>query len=141
MIRTPIAALLVSTVMGNIALAGDFDGEKPLMCSSIQAIECAIGDCYLGLAEDINAPQFFRIDFNAGTIKTIAQGEHKRTSKIEHRDTFQGKIVLQGAEDGDDMDNPGVAWSLAIDTESGNMVLTASGDEVGFIMFGACTTL
>lgn len=141
MIRTITSALVASAAMGNIALAGDFDGTKPLVCSSIQAIECVIGDCYMGLAEDINAPQFFRVDFAAGTIETIAQGEKKRTTKIEHRDTFQDKLVLQGAEDGDDADNPGVAWSLAIDRESGNMVMTASGDDVGFVMFGACTTL
>lgn len=135
------AAWVASAVVSSTTLAGDFDGEKPLVCSSIQAIECVIGDCYLGLAEDINAPQFFRIDFKAGTIEAIAQGEEKRTTRIEHRDTFQGKLVLQGAEDGDGADNPGVAWSLAIDRETGNMVLTASGDDVGFLMFGACTTL
>jgi hypothetical protein len=32
-----------------------------------------------------------------------------------------------------------VGWSLAIAEDTGKMVLTASGDDVGFVVFGACT--
>jgi hypothetical protein len=33
----------------------------------------------------------------------------------------------------------GIGWSLSIDEENGEMVLTGSGDEVAFVIFGACT--
>ena len=46
------------------AVAADFDGSKPLICSAIESHDCAVGgDCLRGLAEDINAPQFIRLDF------------------------------------------------------------------------------
>ncbi len=32
-------------------------------------------------------------------------------------------------------------WTIAISEATGKMVLTASGDEVAFTIFGKCTTL
>ena len=32
----------------------------------------------------------------------------------------------------------GAGWSMAISEETGKMVLTESGDQVGFVVFGAC---
>ena len=52
-----------------------------------------------------------------------------------------GKLILQGAEDGVEGVRDGLGWTLAISEEIGRMVLTASGDNVGFVIFGACTPL
>ena len=35
----------------------------------------------------------------------------------------------------------GLGWTLAIAEDTGKAVLTASGDKVGFVIFGACTPL
>ena len=41
-----------------------FDGTKPLLCSSIEAIDCDPGQtCERGIPEIMGAPQFLRIDF------------------------------------------------------------------------------
>jgi hypothetical protein len=48
---------------------------------------------------------------------------------------------MQGAEDGIEGVRDGLGWTLAIAEETGNMVLTGSGDEVAFVVFGACTPL
>jgi hypothetical protein len=47
------------------AFADDvFDGTKPLLCSSIEAIDCDPGvACERGIPEIMGAPQFLRIDF------------------------------------------------------------------------------
>jgi len=47
---------------------------------------------------------------------------------------FDGKLVFQGM--GEEL-----AWSMAISEQTGKMVITASGEEVGFVLFGACTPL
>jgi hypothetical protein len=48
--------------------------------------------------------------------------------------------VLQGAEDGLEGVRDGLGWTLSIGGERGDMVLTGSGNGVGFVIFGACTT-
>ena len=54
---------------------------------------------------------------------------------------MDGKLILQGAEDGYAEMRDGLGWTMAISEESGLVVLTTSGDEVGFVVFGACTPL
>ena len=122
------------------ALAGDFDGSKPLLCASMKVFECTAGEgCVEVLPEDINAPQFFRVDVKAGSINvTHADGVTKSTT-IERTERVDGKLILQGAEDGIEGVQDGLGWTMAIREDSGKIVLTASGDEVAFIVFGACT--
>lgn len=52
-----------------------------------------------------------------------------------------GKLMLQGAEDGRRGERDGVGWSMAVSKDRGDMVLTASGDGVAFVVFGACTSM
>jgi len=54
-------------------------------------------------------------------------------------ENVDGKLMLQGAEDGSASDRDGVGWTMAIAQDSGKTVLTSSGDEVAFIVFGACS--
>lgn len=49
-----------------------------------------------------------------------------------------GKLILQGAEDGLEGVRDGVGWTLVISEDTGKFVLTASGEEVAFVVFGAC---
>ena len=114
-------------------MAGDFDGSQPLLCATIKAIECGPeGECFHGMAESVNLPQFFKIDFKKKIITATKESVNKRTSRIKTKERFDGKLILQGM--GDEL-----AWSMAISEQSGKMVITASGDQVGFVIFGACT--
>jgi len=44
---------------------------------------------------------------------------------------------LQGAEDGYDKMRDGLGWTMAISEATGQVVLTASGEQVAFVVFGA----
>jgi hypothetical protein len=46
----------------------------------------------------------------------------------------ESQILLQGTE-------LGLAWSMALDAASGRMVLTSSGRQGAFVLFGSCTPL
>ncbi len=113
--------------------AGDFDGSVPLICTVIETIECGEnGKCQNGTADSINIPQFLKVNFKSKTITgKKAEGE-VRTTKIEITERSDGKLILQGTQ-------TSKGWSMVIDEANGKMVLTASGDQVGFIVFGACT--
>ena len=90
-------------------------------------------------AESVNFPDFLNIDFKKKRITATKGGAIQRTSKIENRENVDGKLIVQGAEDGLEGVKDGLGWSIAINESNGKMVLTGSGDEVGFVVFGACT--
>ena len=125
--KLTLSGLILS--MGS-AVAADFDGSMPLLCASIETAECNAGaDCSEGTVEHINVPQFLRINFQQQEISGP-----KRTTKIQNMAQVEGKVILQGVESG-------LGWSMAITQETGKMALTASGDQIGFVVFGACTPL
>jgi hypothetical protein len=122
------------------AMAGNFDGSKELICAVMDLTECGPGGkCQQVTAEDVGIPLFLRIDFKENKISTTHADGSKRSSEIERSEKVDGKLIIQGAEDGIEGVRDGVGWSLAIAEETGKIVLTASGDEVGFVIFGACT--
>jgi hypothetical protein len=122
------------------AVAGDFDGSKELICAVMDLVECQPGGkCQQVTAEDVGIPHFWKINFKEKKISATHTDGSKRSTTIENFEKIDGKIIIQGAEDGIEGVRDGVGWSLAIAEETGKTVLTASGDEVGFVMFGACT--
>lgn len=111
-------------------VAGDvFDGTKPLICASIEALNCDPGTpCERGIPELMGAPQFLRIDFAKNEIAGPL-----RTTKIRSTDKNDNQLVLQGYE----LD---MGWTLAIDRFTGDMRITFAGADSAFIIFGACTS-
>jgi hypothetical protein len=117
------------------AAAEDFDGTKALICASIETYECAPdADCVKGTAESINAPQFIRLDFKDMVARAVRPDGEERTSSIESLTQNEAELILLGTQEG-------LGWSMSITQGSGKMALSASGDRVAFVVFGACTTL
>ena len=114
------------------ATAGDFDGSKPLIGAVLELYTCQANDkCETVTVEEINFTQFLMIDFKKAEISgTRADGE-KLVTPIKNRTAQDGMLMLQGVENGR-------GWTLSITEATGKMVLTVSGDEVGFVAFGAC---
>ena len=122
------------------AVAGNFDGSKELLCAVMDLVECIPGGkCQQVTAEEVGIPNFLRIDFKQKKLRASFADGSKKNSAINNLEKIDGKVILQGAEDGIEGIRDGLGWSLAIDEENGKMVLTASGDAVAFVMFGACT--
>jgi hypothetical protein len=122
------------------AFAGAFDGSVPLLCALNEAMECTPGtDCRRILPEDAGAPDFFLVDVAAMSVQGL--GGEARTSTIRAVVEIDEKLILQGAEDGIEGVRDGLGWSAAIAQDSGRFVLSASGERVAFIVFGACAAL
>lgn len=124
--------LVLSLCMAPAHLAAaSFDGSIPLLCASIEAIECAPGgDCHRGMADSVNIPQFLNIDFKAKTIS--ASEEDGRKARIKNFERINGRLILQGVQ-------AGRGWTVVISEETGKMSAAASDDQAGFVVFGACT--
>ena len=127
----PLLCMVLAVAAGAstpAALAGDFDGSKPLICATVQAMDCVVGDdCVRGLAEDVGAPTFMRIDVAQKTV--IGP---KRTSPVQLVEENEKQLLLQGTE-------LGLAWSIALDKDTGQMVATLVNREGAYVLFGACT--
>jgi hypothetical protein len=111
--------------------AGDvIDGTKPLLCASIEALDCDPGTpCERGIPEMMAAPQFLSIDFAKNEIAGT-----KRTTKIRSIEKDDDQFILQGSE-------IGLGWTLAIDRVTGNARITFAGRDSTFIIFAACTVV
>lgn len=130
-----IAFVLCLFAFPYVAGAADFDGSKPLLCALMHAMECTQKEgCKEVSVEDVNLPEFLVIDFNKKTIESVEEGG--RVSAIDSIKEIEGKLILQGAEGGP---RGGAGWAMAIQEGNGKFVLTASGDLVALVVFGACT--
>ena len=116
--------------LGTTAMAGDFDGSKPLICAPVEALDCVSGmGCEKGIPDDVGAPAFMRIDF---AKKTIVGPKHSSPITTMAKDKRQ--LLMQGTE-------LGLAWSMALDSEDGKMVTTFSSRDGAYVLFGSCTPL
>jgi len=124
-----IALAVAAAASAPAAFGGDFDGSKPLICATVQAMDCVAGeDCVRGFASDIGAPTFMRIDFAQKAV--IGP---KRTSPVRLIEGNERQLLLQGTE-------LGFAWSIALDKDTGQMSGTLVDRDGAFVLFGACTT-
>ena len=136
-----IALLCISTTP-LLSIAGDFDGSKPLLCTVIDVTECIVGEgCKEVTAEEINLPRYLWISLGKKIIRSQKTGDEARKSPIDHVKNVDGKLMLQGAEHGWDDVRDGFGWTIAIMEDTGQMVLTASGDLAAEVAFGVCTSL
>ena len=122
--------------------AGDFDGSRPLLFSVICAIECTPDDgCRAVTVESLDLPRFLKIDLNKMAIGPVSESDTRPGSAIERMERVDGKLILQGAEDGYASVRDGLGWTISISEDTGKVVMTASGDQVAFVVFGACLPL
>jgi hypothetical protein len=130
--RAALAALALSAAP---AAAADFDGSKPLLCASVEAIECTqFEKCQQAAFEILNVPTFIRIDFKKKEVTGTLPDGAKRTVKVDTVASNETRTVLQGV----DGQRP---WTVVIGQELGAMTSTAVDPHTSFIVFGHCTPL
>ncbi len=110
-----------------------FDGSVPLLCAPVQAIDCDVAEpCLRGTPEDVNIPNFFKIDLKKKMISAIREGGRQTSINNLHR--VNGKIILQGVQ-------KGRGWTMVISEKTGKISATVSDNDVGFVIFGVCAPL
>jgi len=64
-------------------------------------------------------------------VRTTKDSGDKAVSPIKNQENSRNQILLQGVENGH-------GWTMAIDTTSGHMTTSVTGEDVSYILFGAC---
>jgi hypothetical protein len=131
-----LALLAVSA----LAAAATFNGSKALVCAVQYVSQCDAGaDCINVTPESVNLPDLFIVDVPNMAILPTPESGLERITPIERSESLDGKLMLQGADDGIEDVRDGLGWTLAIDEATGKLVFSASGDGFAMVAFGACT--
>jgi hypothetical protein len=115
--------------------ADDLRGADTMLCSAVEATLCdAGGDCASGPPWNWQVPQFLEIDLKKGVLATTAASGENRTTPIRNHERSDGKIFLQGVEQGR-------AFSFVINEQTGIAAVAIAGDELTVTVFAACTLM
>ena len=121
--------------MPSFLYAADFDGAASMLCSVRDVVDCsAQGECIAATPEEVDVPAFFKVDFAAKQISAVGEENIPRTSPIKNFEQNQGRIIIQGAENGR-------AWSLVLSEDNGEMSATVSEENYGLVLFGVCVEI
>lgn len=122
-----LVVLLVGFSGISSVLASDFDGTHPLICATIEASDCVLGEpCFTGEAKEVGAPAFMRINFDQKTITGT-----ERTTPIVAMEKNEDQLLMQGAE-------LGYGWSMAINQVTGDFAGSMTNFKGTFLLFGSC---
>lgn len=135
--------LTTATALGLVTLATTataIESDEPMLCAPGGYMECTSNGCERVDASDINGPTFMLVDADERTI-TPVQGQTDVVSVIDHVEILDGRLMLQGVEDGIEDVRDGLGYTIAVDLESGQMTFSSSADGAAFLAFGACTAL
>lgn len=140
--RNRIRIIMLAALTGVLSTAsadGYFDGKTPLLCSVYQLFECDHPNACVAVTPDqIQGVSHLNIDF-AKKVITRAGEESEQKSDIKSVTTdLDGKMIIQGVEDGDPETRDGAGWSISIMDPEGTMVMATAGDGFAVVGLGAC---
>jgi len=114
------------------AKAPAIDGKTALVCSVNNVTACPdTGRCLQGQARAFDLPQFITVDFAGKEVRTTKDSGNKAVSDIKTQENSRSQVLLQGIENGH-------GWTMAINTTHGRMSIGTTGEDVSYILFGAC---
>ena len=129
------ALVLILSLTAPAVHADDLTGSTRFLCSAVQATECFVGgECGIDLPWNLNIPQFIEIDLESKMLSTTAASGANRTTPIEHLESENGVIALQGSENGR-------GFTFVITEETGQLTVAIATTGEAVIVFGACTPL
>jgi hypothetical protein len=122
-----------------LTMATDFDGSKTLLCANQLVNECLPAQsCRMVMPQSVNLPNFFNVD----TANKVLTGKHDggidASTPVERLEHLDGKLILQGGDDGIEDIADGTGWTMVIDENTGKMSMTAAGNGYVVVAFGVC---
>jgi hypothetical protein len=142
MIKLIQTSILLLLLVPTHALAGSFDGSQPIVCKVVDAKQYHAGGNIVDFdPQRVGLPREFRVDYKQQVIFPTKDNVVRRQSKIKRSEHIENKLILQGADDGVAGVEDAVGWSMALDKVNGKFVVSAAGDDVGYIVSGSCKPL
>jgi hypothetical protein len=128
-------AVVFIALIPTILSADDLTGSQRFLCAGSQATACSTdGNCQKGLPGSWNMPQFVEVDLTQKRLSTTKASGEDRSTSIANLVREDGKIVLQGCENGR-------AFSFVIDEKTGDATVSVAMEDLSLTAFAACTPL
>ena len=109
-----IATLIVSFSAG-AAEASYFDGKQPLICSIYQLFECDHPNACVSVTPgEIDAMSHFDVDFRKKVVIRAGQESAQKSTIKDVQVGLDGKLIIQGVEDGEADERDGAGWTISI---------------------------
>jgi hypothetical protein len=130
---TGAAALLALVALALPAPAAPLDGSVPLLCVSSRAFDCSGGDgCVETSAEGVEMADLLLLDVKEKKLTALDEDERGEASAIAAVSHANGRLVVSGVDGGR-------GWTLAVQEDGGDSVLTVSDTGIAVIVYGECT--
>jgi hypothetical protein len=137
-----VAFLMITFSLNCVPMAfaeSYFDGKKPLLCSVYQLFECdAPNDCRAVSPGEIQGVSHLDIDFSKKIITRAGEASEQQSPIERVVNDLDGKLIIQGIEDGQPDVRDGAGWTISIMAPEGTMVLSTAGDGFAVVGLGAC---
>ena len=117
------AALLFALACWSGALfADDVSDERHILCSALSSDICLVDEGCATLApEELNIPQFIRVDARSGKLSTTVASGHNRETVADSVSRAEGQLILQGKSS----TRPNYSWDSG--ARSGHGIRASSG--------------
>jgi hypothetical protein len=133
--------LAVGLLHADLTLAGEFDGNKTMVCANQLVSECLPAQrCRIVTPRSVNLPDFFNVDVGNKVLTGKHDGGIDASTLVERSEHLDGKLILQGGDDGIEGVADGTGWTMVIDENTGKMSMTIAGNGYVVVAFGACMT-
>lgn len=137
-----LTTLMIGVVSAMLAPVHAGVADSRILCSTVEVTECSVpSGCQTQSVLAADIPHFLKIDLKKQTVETIWDGGRVESSVVNGMSISDGLLIFQGVEAAKPDERGAIGWSMSIDEANGRMVLTASGQSVGFTLFGTCVAL
>ena len=134
--------VFVASCFSVTAIGAEFDGSEPLLCSFARIVECDLGsECRQVSHDSVDAPEFVKLDFKRKQVVAITGGVETEPDDIGFVINLANYVVAQAVQGGAEGTADSLAWSATISHATGQIVVAAAGENAGFVVFGACTSI
>ena len=136
---TTLITALVLALGAGAAHASFFEGKDALICSVHQLFECdPPNGCIAVGPGEISGFAHFDVDFRKKVITRTGEDSPQKSAIKNVSTAVDGKLIIQGVEDGEEDARDGAGWSVSIMDPEGTMVMAIAGDGFGVVGLGAC---
>jgi hypothetical protein len=126
-----IAFILVSILLFFLPTHAAAADDHVQICALTTAFECTSeSGCNEVSLEDMALPRFVKIDLKAKRLESLDKKVNREPTKIATITRLEEMTILQGTEQR--------GWSIALGDNSGDLMLSVSGDGEGLVVFGSC---
>jgi len=88
--------------------------------------------------DEIRGVSHLNIDFSKKTVTKAGEVSDQQSNITSIETDVDGKLIIQGIEDGEADVRDGAGWTISIMDPEGTMVMAVAGDGFAVVGLGAC---